>query len=94
MTQTAQHHAGLSSKHQSAGNQCQVGKNQRGFYGCIDLDDLRACARSASMKRGRAVTIIEDVRGVVSRWRDYADTAGVPAAWRDEIRKTLRLKPS
>jgi serine/threonine-protein kinase HipA len=57
------------------------------------LEDFRACARAASMKRGRAASLIEEVRGVVSRWRDYADAAGVPAPWRDEIHKTLRLKP-
>ena len=47
------------------------------------LDDFRACARAASMKRGRAET--------VSRWPDYADAAGVPGAWRDRIYQTLRL---
>ena len=55
------------------------------------LDDFRACARSAAMKRGRAKAIIEDVRKAVARWREYADAAGVPAAWRDRIQKTLRL---
>jgi serine/threonine-protein kinase HipA len=57
------------------------------------LDDFRACARAASMKRGRAEAIIAEVRAVVSRWRDYADDAGVPAVWRDRIQKTLRLEP-
>lgn len=56
------------------------------------LDDFRACARTAAMKRGRAETIIKEVCSVVSRWRDYADDAGVPAAWRDRIQKTLRLQ--
>jgi serine/threonine-protein kinase HipA len=57
------------------------------------MDDFRACARSAAMKRGRAEAIIEEVRKAVSCWRDYADDAGVPAAWRDRIQKTLRLGP-
>jgi serine/threonine-protein kinase HipA len=56
------------------------------------LDDFRACAGSASMKRGRAETIIGQVRRAVSRWRDYADEAGVPAPWRDRIQRTLRLE--
>jgi serine/threonine-protein kinase HipA len=56
------------------------------------LDDFRDCARSAAMKRGRAETIIAEVRAAVSRWRDYADAAGVPAAWRDQIQATLRLE--
>jgi serine/threonine-protein kinase HipA len=55
------------------------------------LDDFRACATTALMKRGRAETILEEVRGVVSRWPEYADDAGVPADWRDRIYKTLRL---
>jgi serine/threonine-protein kinase HipA len=45
------------------------------------------------MKRGRAETIIDEVRQVVARWRDYADDAGVPALLRDRIYKTLRLRP-
>lgn len=55
------------------------------------LDDFKACARTASMKRGRAESIIQEVRDKVLRWRDYADEAGVSATWRDHIQKTLRL---
>jgi serine/threonine-protein kinase HipA len=57
------------------------------------MDDFRACARTIAMQRGRAETIIEEVRQVVARWRDYADDAGVPALLRDRIYKTLRLRP-
>ncbi len=57
------------------------------------LDDFRACAGAAAMKRGRAETIIDQVRRVVSRWRDFAGDAGVPAAWRDRIQHTLRTRP-
>jgi serine/threonine-protein kinase HipA len=57
------------------------------------MDDFRTCARSAAMKRGRAEAIVEDVRKVVARWREYADTAGVPAMFRDRIQDTLRLRP-
>ncbi len=56
------------------------------------LEDFRACARTASMKRGRAETIIREVREKVAHWRDYADEAGVDANWRDRIQETLRLK--
>ena len=31
------------------------------------LEDFKACANSASMKRGRAETIIEEVRAVVKK---------------------------
>jgi serine/threonine-protein kinase HipA len=54
-------------------------------------EDFKACAKTASMKRGRAETIVREVLETVSRWRDYADEAGVPVTWRDQIQKTLRL---
>lgn len=57
------------------------------------LDDFRACAKSASMKRGRAESMIDEVRAIVSRWRDYADEAGVLPQQRDEIQSALRLAP-
>ena len=57
------------------------------------LDDFKSCAKTASMKRGRAETIIEEVRTVVARWREYADEAGVNPEQRDKIQKTLRLDP-
>ncbi|WP_372680447.1 type II toxin-antitoxin system HipA family toxin [Desulfosarcina sp.] len=55
-------------------------------------EDFKACARAASMKRGRAETIVNEVMETVSRWRDYADEAGVLPAWRDHIQDTLRVK--
>ncbi len=57
------------------------------------LDDFKACAKTASLKRGRAEKIIGEVREVVSRWCDYAEEAGVLSQHRDRIEKTLRLKP-
>jgi serine/threonine-protein kinase HipA len=57
------------------------------------LEDFRACANSASMKRGRAKTILDEVRGVVARWRDYADESRVNPEQRDKIQSTLRLEP-
>jgi serine/threonine-protein kinase HipA len=55
------------------------------------LNDFKACAKTASMKRGRANAIVSEVVETVSRWRDYADEAGVPFSWRDSIQQTLRL---
>lgn len=55
-------------------------------------DDFKACAKTASMKRGRAAAIVDEVRKTVSRWKDYADEAGVPAPMRDQIYRTLRLE--
>jgi serine/threonine-protein kinase HipA len=55
------------------------------------MDDFNACARAAAMKRGRAKAIVKQVMATVSRWRDFADEAGVPPSWRDAIQGTLRL---
>ena len=58
----------------------------------FNLADFRACAKTASMKRGRAEAIVEEVRHAVSRWKDFADEAGVDPAQRDKIRAALRLE--
>jgi serine/threonine-protein kinase HipA len=77
--------AGLwTSRHQMS-----INGKQNGFV----AEDFRACARSASMVRGRAEQILEDVRHVVSKWRDYADEAGVDPVQRDKIQAALRLNP-
>ncbi|NOX92285.1 MAG: type II toxin-antitoxin system HipA family toxin [Gammaproteobacteria bacterium] len=56
------------------------------------LDDFKACAKMAVMKRGRAEAIIQDVQQVVSNWQAYAESADVPPAWQMQIQHTLRLK--
>jgi serine/threonine-protein kinase HipA len=56
------------------------------------IEDFRACARTASLKRGRADSILEEIRSVVKRWRDYADEVGVHPTQRDKIQTTLRLE--
>jgi serine/threonine-protein kinase HipA len=40
-------------------------------------EDFERCAASASMKRGRAGAILEEVRDAVSNWPDHAAEAGV-----------------
>ena len=55
------------------------------------MDDFNACARTASMKRGRAGQIVEEVQEVVSRWSDYAEEAGVSSDLKEKIQATLRL---
>lgn len=57
------------------------------------LADFKQCAKTVSMKRGRAETIIGDVRAVVARWHDYAEEARVLPEHRDRIQRTLRLEP-
>jgi serine/threonine-protein kinase HipA len=55
------------------------------------LKDFEACAKAAVMKRGRAAKIIEEVRGAVKRWPDFAAETGLTAEWMDKITKTHRL---
>lgn len=53
--------------------------------------DFKACAKSALMKRGRAITIVDEVISAVERWPEFAAEAGLSEEWRDQIRKTHRL---
>lgn len=55
-------------------------------------EDFKACAKAASMKRGRAETIVDEVKATVARWKRFADDAGLPAPVRDRIQRTFRLK--
>jgi len=63
-----------------------------GKRSAFTLEDFKACANSASMKRGRAETIVNEVRDVVARWRDYADESRVNPEQRDKIQAALRLE--
>ncbi len=54
-------------------------------------DDFEACAKSALMKRGRARTIIEEVRAAVARWPEFAAEARVGNEWRKKIGMSHRL---
>jgi len=58
----------------------------------FQIEDFRACARTASLKRGRADAIVGEIRAVVKRWQDYADEAEVTPRQREKIQKTLRLE--
>jgi serine/threonine-protein kinase HipA len=57
------------------------------------LDDFNACAKKASMKRGRAVKIVSEVQATVSKWKSFAEQAGLPDGVRQKIQRTLNLKP-
>jgi serine/threonine-protein kinase HipA len=57
----------------------------------FDQADFHACAKVALLKRSRPAEILREVTAVVTRWRDYADAAGVNPAARDQIASTLRL---
>lgn len=56
------------------------------------LEDFRSCARLASLKRGRAESILADVVAVVERWAQYAGQAGVSQRWCNHIHELLRLQ--
>ena len=57
------------------------------------LDDFNACAKKALMKRGRAAKIVTEVQATVSKWKKFADQAGLPDHVRKKIQKSLNLKP-
>lgn len=73
----------------TSSHQMTMNGKQSGFT----PEDFKACANSASMKRGRAETIIDEVRDAVARWRDYADESRVNPEQRDKIQAALRLEP-
>jgi len=56
------------------------------------LEDFRACARSAAMKRGRAERILEEVTASVTRWPQFAEAAAVPEQTAQSIQRVLRLQ--
>lgn len=53
--------------------------------------DFEACARTASMKRGRWKEILDQVRTAVVRWPEFADEAGVDRHVRDGIGRAHRV---
>ena len=44
----------------------------------FSLENFKACAKNASMKRGRAEAIVDQVQSAVLHWKHFAKTAGVP----------------
>jgi len=56
------------------------------------LEDFNACAKTASMKRGRAAKILAEVQAAVSQWKSFAKQAGVPDGMRAKIQGVLNLK--
>ena len=72
----------------TANHQMSINGKRDGFT----LEDLRACAKSAMMKRGRAEKIVEEVRTAVMQWPDFAGKAGVTDDWTAQIKANLRLE--
>jgi serine/threonine-protein kinase HipA len=71
-----------------------TGQHQMTINGKRDgfaVGDFQACARAAGMKRGRAETIVADVRDACRRWPEFAAIAGVPVEWTDQIGGAMRV---
>jgi serine/threonine-protein kinase HipA len=56
------------------------------------LDDVRAVAAVASMKRGRAEKIVAEVRSAVSQWGSFAQQARLDAGHAAQVAATHRLE--
>jgi serine/threonine-protein kinase HipA len=73
----------------TASHQMTMNGKRDGFT----LEDFSACAKTASMKRGRAAKIVGEIQATVSRWKSFAEKAGVPEGVCEKIQRTLNLKP-
>lgn len=62
-----------SSGDWTAQHQMTLNGKRDGF----SLEDFERCADAVSMKRGRAATIVEEVREAVAEWPVHAEAAGV-----------------
>ncbi len=56
------------------------------------LADLKAVAKTAMMKNGRAKTILAEVTEAVAKWQTFANEADVATKWRKQIEATHRMK--
>lgn len=72
----------------TAQHQMTLNGKQDGFT----LEDFRACAKAAMLKRGRDKVILEEVRQAVRRWPEFAEQAGVAATQRRQIARAHRLE--
>jgi serine/threonine-protein kinase HipA len=72
----------------------QTRLHQMSFNGKRDgfaVEDFRACGVTASLPRGRAETILRQVREAVMRWPQHAEAAGVPESDAVRIARTHRI---
>ena len=56
------------------------------------IEDFKACAKNASMKRGRAEEIVRQVQEAVLQWKHFAGKSGVPSEVADGISKAHRTE--
>lgn len=57
----------------------------------FDLDDFKACARNASLRRGRAEKILQQVNDAFLKWKSFAADAGVPEQTAANIHSAHRM---
>jgi serine/threonine-protein kinase HipA len=57
----------------------------------FNLGDFKACAKSASIKRGRAEDILKQVHDAVLNWQEFAGDAGVQDSVAERIGNAHRL---
>lgn len=72
-----------------------TGSHQMSMNGKRDgftQSDLEAVARGASMKRGRAAAIYEQVRAAVAQWPEFAEQAEVDEAKASRVEADLRFE--
>jgi len=56
----------------------------------FDLEDLLAIAKTVTIKKARAKSLIEQVRNAVEKWPAFAEKAGVSESWAGQIKKSFR----
>lgn len=76
------------SGHWTGRHQMSLNGKRDGF----ELADFVACAKTASLKRGRAQAILEEVREAVRQWPRFAKQAGVSALRTQQIASAHRLE--
>jgi serine/threonine-protein kinase HipA len=72
----------------TATHQMTVNGKRDGFA----MGDVRAVAKSAGLKRGRADTLYEEVRAAVVRWQEFAAKAKLGGDVIEKIRRVHRLE--
>jgi len=72
----------------TAAHQMSLNDKRDGFT----YRDFREVGRRATLKRGRAESIVDEVRGTVSRWGEYAAAADVTEDHAAGVQRALRLE--
>jgi serine/threonine-protein kinase HipA len=62
-----------------------------GKFEGFGIDDFKACAHMAGLKRGRAEAILEQVGVAVQRWPSFSADAGIPVHQVERIAKAHRI---